>query len=251
MFNNFPFLEMHYIMIPIHWLLSWLLHFWCFLLLYYWDVILLFFHWYTYCLAVLCYNYSTVQMCIRTCRVICVFLCNHIQTPQSNWMSPLTQLVSPTWVPTIPSPSPALPLSLKEWSHQRHSPGVGVMGHQHLVCTSWPTMVTPSSSPPPTWTSPPAPVYWQWERPLLETMTTPAGLTSVNFLSRTHQMSTPSMLLVSEFWSFCKLLRFDKLYWWWMLMWWCHDHSFCYFYCRCCSHTSSQISKNSWYTSVN
>ena len=89
------------------------------------------------------------------------FVNAYTQTPLFRWTSFPTLLVSPTRHHTTPSPSPAPPLPLREWFHQRHSLGEGGLGHQ---CVTWMTpltMVTPSSSTPPTWTSPPAPVIWE------------------------------------------------------------------------------------------
>ena len=107
------------------------------------------------------------------------FVNTHTQTPLLWWTSFPTRLVSQTRLPTTPFPSPALPLSLREWSPQRHSLGEGGLGHQ-LVAWMSSLSIAPSTSPPPTWTSPPAPVYWQWERPLLETTATAAELTSLS-----------------------------------------------------------------------
>jgi len=71
-----------------------------------------------------------------TVRTYSLFKCSinaHAQTPLLRWKSLPTLLASPTRLPTTPSPSPALPLFLREWSHQRHSLGEGGLGHQRLA----------------------------------------------------------------------------------------------------------------------
>ena len=125
----------------------------------------------------LLFRYQMIwQWCLHYTYINLLFKCFvnvRTQTPPFNWSSLPTFFVSPTWLPTTPSPSPALPLSLREWSHQRHSLGEGELAHNWV-----PWFASLLASPPPTWTSPPAPVYWQWGRSVLQTTATAAELTS-------------------------------------------------------------------------
>ena len=141
------------------------------------------------------------------------------------WPSPSlpTPLVSPMWLPTTPSPSPALlPAVLRVWGMWLFLRGFCGEGDMVLIQQVWhnsPAMLPFRSRMETTWTSPPAPACWQWLKISLKTTGTAARLTWTYLLTTflLSLMCIPLLSPVSVLWKcvqyckWCTCIRHDAM----------------------------------------